>query len=80
MWRGTGIWFRESPESIGKQNVSRELRDAIGSANRLFPGFRERPGISASHRGTFCQCPLPHAKGGLALLILRVSWRRWTYN
>ena len=37
----------ESLERVEKQNVSRELRDAIGSTNRQFPRLRERPGVSS---------------------------------
>ena len=45
--RGAGTRSRESPEGVGKWNMSGELGDVVGSANRRFPGLRERPGVSA---------------------------------
>ena len=44
--RGAGTQSGESPESVGKQNMSGELGDVVGSANKQFPGLRERPGVS----------------------------------
>ena len=40
-----GTWSGESPESVEKQNMSGELGDVVGSANKQFPGLRERPGV-----------------------------------
>ena len=47
--RGAGTWSGESPESVGKWNMSRELRDVVGGANRRFPGLRERSGVSTDN-------------------------------